>query len=88
MYIALTEKTKFTAKAQKVVEVCKAGGFVRYALERQYTGAYQYVVRVYDANSNVVKGLGYKAAHDAIALGYLKQSMNLRISNVMEWVAK
>jgi hypothetical protein len=86
MYIALTEKTKFTAKAQKVVEICKAGGHVQYALERQYTGVYQYVVRVYDHNCCVVKGLGYKAAHDAIALGYLKRNHVAR-SNIMEWIA-
>ena len=85
MYIVLTEETKLTAKSKKVIEVCKAGGYVRYFLERQYTGVHQYVVRVYDHNCCVVKGLGYKSAHDAIALGYLKKNPFAR-NNIMEWI--
>lgn len=72
MYVVVKPDMKLSAKAAQVVEICKAGGFARYALETGYGGRVQFATRVYDANGSVVKGLGYKAVHDAIALGLIK----------------
>lgn len=72
MYVVYDPDLKLSAKALQVVEICKAGGYVRYALENVWGGREQFVTRVYDAAGFVVKGLGYKAAHDAIAKGLLK----------------
>jgi hypothetical protein len=72
MYVVIKPGLKLSAKAAQVAEICKAGGFVRYALETGYGGREQFQTRVYDAAGMVVKGLGYRAAHDAIALGLIK----------------
>ncbi len=88
MYVVKTEKTKLTAKVQAVIDVCRAGGRVRYALENVWGGREQFTTRVLAADGSVVKGLGYRAAHDAIALGYLV-SRPVPRSTVwaQEWVA-
>lgn len=36
MYVVSKPGLKLGARALRVVEVCKAGGFVRYALEKSY----------------------------------------------------
>ena len=88
MYVVKSEGLKLSAKAAKVADVCKAGGFVRYALESGYGGREQFQVRVYDAAGFVVKGLGYRAAHDAIALGLIKSRPCVRDSSwPQEWAA-
>lgn len=72
MYVVSKPGLKLGARARRVVEVCKAGGFVRYALEKSYVGGEKFVTRVFDSAGSVVPGLGYKAAADAIAVGALK----------------
>ena len=72
MYVA--GDYKFDARAQRVLDVCKAGGKVRYALESSYRGGEKFQTRVYDASGFVVPGLGYKSAAACIARGLLKSS--------------
>ena len=72
MYIVVKPGMQLSKRAAQVVAICEAGGFVRYALETGYGGREQFQTRVYDAAGHVVKGLGYRAAHDAIALGLIK----------------
>lgn len=71
MYVVPNANAKLTAKAKQVVEICKNGGYVRYALEKNVFGREQFETRVYDSNNKVVKGLGYKSAYLAIAKGLL-----------------
>jgi hypothetical protein len=88
MYIVIKPGLQLSKRAAQVVAICEAGGFVRYALETGYGGREQFQTRVYDASRQVVKGLGYKAAHDAIALGRLKRREVPRGSDwAQEWVA-
>jgi hypothetical protein len=72
MYVVSNPGLKLGARAKRVIEVCKAGGFVRNALERSYMGGEKFVTRVYDGSGCVVSGLGEKAARDAISVGALK----------------
>lgn len=89
MYIVKSPGLKLDARSRRVVEVCKAGGFVRYALESGRGGREQFRARVFDASRRVVPGLGYRAAHDAIALGHLESRPVPRSSCwAQEWVFK
>lgn len=89
MYIVRKPGMKLDARSKRVIDVCKAGGFVRYALESGYGGREKFRARVYDASHMVVPGLGYHAAHDAIALGYLESRPVPRGSCwAQEWVIK
>ena len=72
MYVVYDPTIQLSKKALQVIEICKAGGFVRYALERNVFGKEQFVTRVYGADGKVIKGLAYKSAYQAIAKGILK----------------
>ena len=88
MYVVAKEGMKLGSKARQVVEVCKAGGFARYALETQWRGGEKFETRVFDSQRQRVAGLGYKAVHDAIALGFLESRPVPRGSTwAQEWVA-
>ena len=72
MYVVYDPTIKLSKKALQIIEICKSGGFVRYALERNVFGREQFETRVYMADGTVVKGLGYKSAYQCIAKGVLK----------------
>lgn len=83
----LIDLYKFDARAQRVLDVCKAGGRIRYALESGYRGREQFQFRVLDANRQVVKGLGYKAAQACIVRGLVKSAECAKSSAYpSEWV--
>lgn len=71
---------KLSARARRVVEVCSAGGFARYALERHWHGGEKFAMRVYDAEHRKVPGLGYAAVHEALKAGYLTDRPCVRSS--------
>ena len=80
MYVTSNPGLKLNARAKRVIEVCKAGGFVKYALEKTFGGGEKFVTRVYDASYAIVPGLGYRAAYDAIAVGALKSRPTFKSS--------
>lgn len=56
----------------RVVDVCRAGGRVEYALERDpYTGREQFQFRVLDKTGARVRGLGFVACNAAVRSGLL-----------------
>lgn len=46
-------------KTEKALEVLKAGGYFRKALETQYRGGEKFEMRLRNAQGEVVKGFGY-----------------------------
>jgi len=54
----------YSKRAQKAIEVLRAGGYFRKALESVHVSKYivreQFVTRLRDSNGNVVKGFGFK----------------------------
>lgn len=48
-----------SARAEKALEVLKAGGYFREALERAFRGGEKFVVRLRAKNGAVVPGFGY-----------------------------
>jgi len=71
MYVVYEPNIQLNAKNQKVIEICRNGGYVKYQLEKNYFGQEKFQIRVYDLNGDVVKGFGYKAIYNAIASGIL-----------------
>jgi hypothetical protein len=51
-------------RAQQALEVLKAGGYFRYALERAYHGGEKFKMRLRDANGHIVQGIGYQTKRE------------------------
>lgn len=49
-----------SARAEKAVEILKAGGYFRKALETQYKGGDKFMMRLRNAKGQVVKGYGFQ----------------------------
>lgn len=83
----LIDLYKFDVRAQRVLDVCRSGGRIRYALETGFRGREQFQFRVLDKNRAVVKGLGYKAAKACIVRGLVKSEPCAKSSAwPQEWV--
>ena len=50
-------------KVEKALEVLKAGGYFKYALEKGWHGGEVFKWHLYNANHHIVKGYGHAAAH-------------------------
>jgi hypothetical protein len=49
-----------SARAEKAVEILKAGGYFRKQLETQYRGGEKFQMRLRDAQHQIVKGFGFQ----------------------------
>lgn len=64
---------KLSSRATKALDVLQAGGKFRYALETdRYTGRDKFRMRLLDANSRVVAGVGYQAKVELEQAGQLQ----------------
>jgi hypothetical protein len=71
----------------KAIEVLKAGGCFRYALERNFRGHEKFVMRLRTAGGAVVKGIGYATQRAFLEAGMLVRRECARSSTwPQEWV--
>ena len=61
-----------SARAQRALEVLRAGGKFRYALESGYRGREQFRMRLRGPRGEVVPGIGYQAKVELEAAGLIQ----------------
>lgn len=70
-----TNTTKTTAaiskRAQRALEVLRAGGYFRKQLERAYQGGEQFKTRLRDASGNTIAGFGFQTQYELEQAGML-----------------
>lgn len=66
---------KIGKREQRAIEVLKAGGYFRRALETQFypVRREQFVMRLYDASGRVVKGFGFETHRRLADVGALER---------------
>lgn len=57
---------QLSKRAEQALEVLKAGGKFRKALETQYRGGEKFAMHLYDAGGKVVKGFGFQTFYELI----------------------
>lgn len=82
-------EAQLSSRAQQAVEVLKAGGKFRKALETQYRGGEKFQMRLRDAQGRVVKGFGFQTFYelvDARLLAYVHAHDSVSSVWPQEWV--
>lgn len=59
---------KIGRRAERALEVLKAGGYFRYALERGWHGGEKFRWHLHAKGGAVIKGHGHKTAHELMHL--------------------
>lgn len=78
-----------SARAARALEVLRAGGRFRYALEAGYRGREKFRMRLLDARRAVVVGIGYQAKVELEQAGLLQWEACARSSAwPQEWVLR
>lgn len=62
---------QLSKRAEKALEILKAGGKFRKALETEFRGGEKFHMRLRDENGQVVKGIGFQTFYELIDAGKL-----------------
>jgi hypothetical protein len=82
-------EAQLSSRAQKALEVLKAGGKFRKALETQFKGGEKFAMRLRDAQGQIVKGVGFQTFYELVDAGTLSfQRAHDSVSSAwpQEWV--
>ena len=82
--LIMTTTTK-TTRETVALEVLRAGGFFRYALERGYHGGEKFKMHLHAANRSVVKGIGH-ATKRALESALVRRPVAVSSAWPQEWV--
>jgi hypothetical protein len=82
-------EAQLSSRGQKALEILKAGGKFRKALETQFKGGEKFAMRLRDAQGQIVKGIGFQTFYelvDAKVLSYHRPHDSVSSAWPQEWV--
>ena len=68
-----SQNQKLSTRATKAIEILKAGGYFRKALETQYRGGEKFTTRLRYHNGQVAKGFGFQTEAELSKAGWLQR---------------
>lgn len=84
-------QAKLSPRAEKALEILRAGGRFRYALERAWGGGEKFRMRLISAEYSVVPGIGYATKAELEGAGLLQPKRPLDAGGScwpQEWVLR